>query len=132
MLRLVIAVAVGLFAAFLVIAGVEWLSALRYPLPKGLDIADYRAMAAYIANLPTGALINVLVGWALGSMVCGFFIRIISKSKSKTPAYLAGLVLLTTGIVNTFTYPHPVWFMVIGVLLFIPCTLLGHSMYRKG
>lgn len=131
MLRTVLATVIGLMAAFLVIYGVEWLSSLRYPLPKDLDIANHQAMTAYIAHLPKGALINVLVGWALGSIVCGFLIRIISKSSSKTAAYLAGLLLMTTGIVNIFMYPHPIWFIVIGVLLFIPCTLLGHSMYKR-
>lgn len=131
MLRTVLAVVVGLMAAFLIISGVEWLSSLRYPLPKGLDIANHQAMTEYVSHLPKGALINVLAGWALGSIVCGFLIRIISKSSGKTAAYLAGLLLMTTGIVNIFMYPHPLWFIVIGVVLFIPCTLLGHSMYKK-
>src|SRR5690606_7505695 len=114
-----------------VISIIESLKTNLYPLPKGMDIADREAMQAYISSLPATALIIVLIGYVLGSFVCGLLIRIISKSDDKTPAYLAGLGLTTAGIVNAFSFSHPWWFLVLSVIIFIPVSLYSFPMIRK-
>jgi hypothetical protein len=131
MLRKIIGAIAGLLAAMFIISVTESLNAKLYPLPKGIDIADRQAMQVYISSLPKTALIIVLAGWAIASFVCGLLIRMISKSDDKTPAYLAGLLLMTAGIVNMFSYENPLWFVIIGVLIFIPLTLYGFTMIRK-
>ncbi|HRO44057.1 MAG TPA: hypothetical protein PL009_14575 [Flavipsychrobacter sp.] len=131
MLRKIIAVIVGIVAATLLFMGFESIIERLYPLPHGTDRADHAAMEAYVKTLPSTALILVLAGWAVGSFICGLLIRIIARSADKTPAYIAGLFLTTAGIVDIFMVPHPIWFIIIGILLFIPFTLIGHSLYRK-
>jgi len=131
MLRNVLAVIGGIIVATLAFMGFERIGHIFFPLPPGLDPADHEAMSAYAQTLPAIALSIVLAGWAIGSFVCGMVIRLISKKSDRTSAYIAGLFLTTAGIVDIFMLPHPVWFIVAGIIVFIPFTLLGHAVIRR-
>ena len=126
MWRRIFGVAAGLLAAMLIIMGMEKVSAILYPLPEGVDPTDYHQLAAYMEHVPIGALQFVLAGWTLGSFFCGLIIGLIIKSKSKIPTIIAGVLLLSTAIVNLFLYPHPTWFRVVSVFVFIPAAYIGH------
>lgn len=126
MLRLIIAFFAGVLAAVAVNFGFERINARRFPFPPGLDRAEHRNMERYVQSLPHSAFLTTLAGWAVASFACGLVIRLISRTDTQTPAYLAGLLLMTAGIVEIFTIPQPLWFTIVGVLLFIPFTLLGH------
>lgn len=130
MLRRILSVILGLVIAMIIIRGFEMINHRLYPFPSGMDTADQNQMAAFVKTLPAAAFIILLTGWAAGSFVCGMTIALISKSRSNTAPYLAGLALLTAGIVNIFMFDQPVWFTVIGIILFIPATLLGHALFR--
>jgi hypothetical protein len=109
----------------------EYLNGKLYPAPPGLDPADHKAVSEYVNSLPSIALWVVLAGWATGSFICGVIVKLISKSSDRTPAYLAGLFLMAAGIVDIFLLPHPLWFIVTGVLIFIPATLAGHALVKR-
>jgi len=111
--------------------GFEWLQHGLYPLPKDLDPADHEAMSAYVKTLPDTALLLTLAGWITGSLVCGALIRLITGKPEKTSAYLAGLFLTTAGIVDIFMLPRPTWFIISGIVIFIPLTLLGHGIFKR-
>jgi hypothetical protein len=131
MLRKIIGALAGIVAAMLIFMVFEKINSGRFPLPSGVDPADHEAMSVYARTLPSSALITVLAGWATGSFICGLLIRIISKSADKIPAYIAGLFLTTAAIVDLLLLPHPIWFIIAGILVFIPMTLLGHAVYRQ-
>jgi hypothetical protein len=131
MLRKVLAVLAGIVAAVAVFMIFERINGKLFPLPPGTDPADHEAMTAYVGTLPATAFVLVLAGWAVGSFVCGLLIRVISRSGDTTPAYIAGLFLMTAGIVDIFMLPHPLWFTITGIVIFIPLTLLGHSLVRR-
>jgi hypothetical protein len=131
MLRKIIGVVVGIVAAMLIFMVFDKINSVRFPLPANLYPADHEAMTAYVRTLPSSFFITTLIGWALGSFISGVLIRIISKSSEKISAYIAGLFLTTAAIVDIFLLPNPVWFTVIGIVLFIPMTLLGHTVYKK-
>ncbi len=124
------AVIAGLVAAILIFMAFEQLKEVLYPLPHGMDRAEHKAMSAYETSLPVSALLLMLGGWTLGSFICGLLIKLISKSGDTTSAYLAGLFLMAAGIVDIFLLPHPTWFIVTGVLIFIPATLAGHALAK--
>lgn len=110
----------------LVIMVMEQVSNALYPLPINVDPTDYHQLAAYMKHVAVGKLMIVYAGWILGSFVCGILIGIITRDTSKGSSIIAGALLLCTGIVNLFLYPHPDWFRILAVLSFIPFTYLGH------
>ncbi len=130
MLRKILGVLAGLAVAVMIFVGFEYINSQMYPKPAGFDPADHKAMSAYVAALPMGALFTLLAGWVLGSFACGALIRLIGRSDSHTPAYIAGLFLLSAGIVDIFILPYPLWFTIVGVIIFIPATILGHLVVK--
>lgn len=131
MLRKIIGVMAGLMVAMLIITVIESLNAKLHPLPKGVNIEDREAMQGYINSLPKTAFIILLSGYLLASFFCGLVIRLIAKSDDRTPAYLAGIGLTTAGIVNFFSFEHPWWVIIIGLLIFVPVTLYGFTLIKK-
>ena len=131
MLRKIIGVMAGLMVAMLIITVIESLNAKLHPLPNGVNIEDREAMQGYINSLPKTAFIILLSGYLLASFFCGLVIRLIAKSDDRTPAYLASIGLATAGIVNFFSFEHPWWVIIIGLLIFVPVTLYGFTLIKK-
>lgn len=117
--------------ATLVFMGFESLSHHFLPATDVPHRADYPALKVYVQALPVAAHLIVALGWVIGSLFCGFIIRIIAKSPDKTPAYIAGLFLTTAGIVDVSMLPYPLWYIITGIVVFIPMTLLGHIIGRR-
>ncbi|HEX2121966.1 MAG TPA: hypothetical protein VHL59_10025 [Thermoanaerobaculia bacterium] len=110
--RKVGAVLLGTIVAFLVIAAVQMVSAIFYPVPEGL-MKDKAAMAAHIARLPVTAFLFVLAAYALGT-VAGVATAT-RVGRSVVPGYIVGALLLIATLVNLTMFPHPAWFWVASI-----------------
>ncbi len=118
-------VIVGFVAGAVVIMAVEAVSQAIYPLPPGVDPKNPEALRAYMAVVPTGALLLVLLAWALGAFAGGL---VASRLAGRAPlghALAAASILLAGGIVNMLMIPHPAWFWVAGIAVFFPAAYLG-------
>jgi len=97
-----------------------------YPLPEGIDVYDSVAMKEYIFSMPLTAFLILLVGYEIGGFCAGFFAALLSSPQLRTKNALITGILLTIGsAINLILIPHPVWFNVISLLIFIPFALLG-------
>jgi len=130
MIRKIAAVIVGLVSAVLIFLIAENLNAAIHPYPTTLDFTDSSAVETYFNNQPLLFWFVVLIGWAVGSFVCGLVSKAISKSNNKNLAYIAGGVLTLSGVANIFSLPHPTWFIIVGLLVFIPFVIAGHKIYK--
>ena len=124
-LRGLSAVVLGITTGILLIAGVEYLAHQAYPLPAGLNMRDPAAVKVALANLPAGALLMVLAGWVLGTFAGAFVTtRAIRFSKFRH-GMLVGVLFLAVGISNLMEFPHPLWFWICGVAVFLPAAYAG-------
>ena len=105
MVRTVLAVIAGALAGMFVIMTMESVSGLLFPTPPGVDLSKAGATATYIANVPIGALLFILLGWAAGSYVAGAIATRISRRASLLPGLAAGAVLLFSGVLGWFLAP---------------------------
>lgn len=123
MIRALLAVAAGIAVAFGGIALFQSLGHQLYPPPEGLDPSDPEAFAEIVGQMPVGALLMVLLAYALGTF-CGAWLaaRIAGRP---FPALLVGGVMMLAGISNLAVIPHPLWFMVLSVLVFVPSAWLA-------
>jgi hypothetical protein len=97
-----------------------------YPLPEGIDVYDSVAMKEYIFNMPLTGFLILLVGYELGGFCAGFFAALLSSPSCRTKnALIAGGLLTVGSAINLILIPHPVWFNVISLMVFIPFSLLG-------
>jgi pimeloyl-ACP methyl ester carboxylesterase len=111
-----LATVVGLLGAGLVVAGVEMLGHRVYPVPAELALDSREAMAAYVASLPVGAILFVLLAWVLGTLVGGVIAVAIARRRPRLYAgIIAALILVGAGM-NFSMIPHPSWFMLLSVV----------------
>lgn len=130
MKRNIISVVVGLVSAIVFFVIAETINSYLHPAPKTLNYNDSIAVKTYYENQPLSLWLFVLVGWIIGSVLCGFLIKLVSKNDNKKLPIIAGSILTLSAVANFFTLPHPTWFIIVGLIVFIPSTLLGHKFYK--
>ncbi|MDD2987305.1 hypothetical protein [Flavobacterium sp.] len=130
MKRNILSIVVGLATAIITFLIAETINGNLHQAPTTLDYKDTIAVKAFYENQPLSLWLLVLAGWITGSLLCGFLIKCISKSDNKKLPIIAGCILTLSAVGNFFSLPHPTWFIVVGLLVFIPSTLLGHNLYK--
>jgi hypothetical protein len=119
------AVLAGVVVAVALIGAAEFISGQVYPLPPDLDIQDALAMAGYIATLPSGAFLLVLLGYALGAFSGGYVAGRLAPSG-------VALVLVTGSIMNLLSFPHPGWFRVTSLLVVLVLPVFAARLLPRG
>jgi hypothetical protein len=117
MLRVILGVVGGIIAGSLCIWGVETLNHILYPYPAGMKANDMEAFKSYIENLPFLGKFMVIVGYAVGALVSGFISTKIAKNGKPTAAVICGLIFLSFTIYNMMVLPTPIWFWILGILV---------------
>ncbi len=115
---------------FITVSPIEALNTLLFSVPEGLDFAGENAMTAYIAELPTVAFAIVVAAHALGALIAGFIAALIAREHKMLMGLAMGVLFLAFGISNLMQITHPMWFMVLDVLEYIPFTVLGSKLVR--
>lgn len=117
MLRAILGVIAGIIAGSVCVWGVETLNHILHPYPAGMKANDMEAFKSYIENLPFLGKFMVIVGYALGGLIAGFVSTKIAKNGKPTAAIICGLIFLSFTIYNMMVLPTPIWFWVLGILV---------------
>jgi hypothetical protein len=127
----VLAVICGVVAAMVIFFLFEYISHSAHPFPKNLDMKNSVAMNEYLSSIPFYVFVVVLAGYAVGSFVAGFIIGKMSGSPNRALPLIAGILFTVGAIINLVSIPHPIWFSVVNLLIYIPLVLAGHSTAMK-
>jgi hypothetical protein len=130
MIRNILSIVLGLATAVITFLIAEALNGTLHPTPTTLDYKDSIAVKSFYESQPLSLWLLVLAGWIIGSVLCGFLIKLISKSNNKKLPIIAASILTLSAIANFFTLLHPIWVIAVGLSVFIPSTLLGHNLYK--
>jgi hypothetical protein len=125
MLKNILSVVAGIMVAFMLIAGIEMLSHQIYSLPKNIDPNDKELMKNFMSEIPIGALIMILVAYMVGAFGGGIITGLMASEKRTQMGITTGVVLLILGISNLLMIPHPIWFSIASILLYVPAAYLG-------
>lgn len=131
MLRNILAIIAGLAAGIVVIFIMEFVGHGIYPPPAGFDPTDEAAMENVMMQAPVGALLMVILAYILGSFAGGFVASQLSRSAPLRNAIIVGILLLIAGVVNVFMIPHPVWYLVLSMAVYLPFAYLGGKLGLK-
>lgn len=126
--RSILAVVVGFVLASAVMLLVESVNGrVLYPeLGKaGAGMTDREQIRALFATAPTGAFLVVMFGWALGSFVGGLAATWIGQQAPYRHALILGVLLTLAGVANDLMLPPPLWFWIVGLVVFIPAACAG-------
>lgn len=131
--RKILSVVVALIVAFAVMMIIEMLNSLQLAPPSADIMADRAKLAEYMANGPVQAYVVVLIGYFLASFAGGFIVTKMSHQVTQTATLpiVIGVILTLGMVANLLMLPgQPLWFAVLGLLIFIPTSLLGHRIAR--
>lgn len=131
MAKLILKVFLGVISGGLVVFLVEMLGNTIYPPPQGTNMSDPESLRAYLQNAPTGSILFVILAWALGSFAGGFVTALINTYAKLQNAMIVGMVLMIFGIFNLIMLPSPLWFTILGILVFIPFAYGGGMLAIK-
>jgi len=132
--RKVLAVVVAMITAVAII-WVGWMvsTMIAFNTPKNLEYASAQDIKTYTQNVPIGTWIAALVGYALAAFAGGFISTKMGRrwSNGMSLALLVGALLTLGSLMTAFVWPQPVWVVIVGLLLFIPVSLVGYKVaYR--
>lgn len=109
MLRNIGAGFVGLLVGSLLNMGIiAFNSMVLFPMPEGTDMMDPEQMQAYVATLPAGAFIGVMVAHLSQAFVGGWVAARIGTAPMVLAMTIALLTLLG-GVMNFFNLGAPLW-----------------------
>ncbi len=126
--RSILAVIAGFVAASVIMMIVETANGkVIYPeLGKQAEgVTDREEIKAIMASAPVGALVVVLVGWALGSVAGGYLATLISGKPPFGHALVLGVLLTLAGVANNLMLPPPFWFWIATFAVLLPATCAG-------
>ena len=128
-MKRILPVLAGVLTGMLVIFVIETLGHMVYPIEMNLETATPEAKADFLKHIPPAAIAIVIIAWALGAMGAGIVSTLISKDNSSEfyPALKSGGILLGFGIINMIMIPHPIWFWIAGILVYLPFAWLGYK-----
>lgn len=124
-MKSILAVVAGILTGTLVIYMIESATRMLYPLPPDLDLQDRAAMEILIKAMPVGALLMVLLAYAAGSFSGGMIAALIARNGKVKCSLITGLFFLVGGVFNFLAIPHPLWFAIISLVVYLPMAGLG-------
>jgi hypothetical protein len=131
MAKLILSIIVGIAVAMLIIMAAEMGAGKLYPTPSGVDFENAHALKRLMQQMPVGAYVCLLAGYAIGSFGGGLVATIISGRQSINAPVAVGVVAMVGGILNLIGIPHPLWFVIVSQFMYVPFALLAYLMFRR-
>lgn len=130
MLKRLTSVLAGCSAGIAIIFLIESVSHLLYPMPDGIDPNNPEMLKEMMSHIPVGALLLVLLAGLLGGFAGGIVAGLFDRENAKKRALVVGAVLTLLGILNLFMIPHPLWFIVVNVTVYIAGAYTGSLLIK--
>jgi hypothetical protein len=125
MIRKALAILAALAAAMATFVVVEQLGHRLYPAAAQVNWQDVEAAKAYMDAMPLWAYTWIWSGWVVGSLLAGFIAFKIAKSSQTALPLIVGGILTASAALNFYLLPHPLWFVVLGLITFLPAVWLS-------
>ena len=82
-------------------------------------------MAAMVASMPLNAFLMILGGYILAAFAGGLIAGLVATENKIAAAVRVGIVLILGAIMNFISIPHPRWFIIGSLAVYIPMAYVG-------
>jgi hypothetical protein len=130
MLRSVLGVIIGIISGFVVIYAVEHVGQLIWPVATELDLKDKAAAAAFLAGMPIGGLLTVVVAWILGAYT-GSMVALLMSDRRRIAGIIPAALIFAATVLVLFMLPHPLWMAVAGLGGIIAAGWLADRLFAR-
>jgi len=93
-----------------------------------LGLGGYVCREAGIGACPLASLILVIVGWCLSALLGAWVAARIAHASKVLHGMIVGIFLLGAAITDLLEFPHPLWFWICGLLIFLPASYIGSGL----
>ncbi|PCJ82266.1 MAG: hypothetical protein COA49_01860 [Bacteroidetes bacterium] len=121
----IIGIAVGGLVVFLIERSGHEMFSVYSNVP---DIGEKEAFSTFVGNLPIKAFLLLLLAHSLGTVIAAFIATLLSGLSRPIPAITIGVLMLSAGVINLISIPHPVWYQISEIILYFPAALLGYKL----
>ena len=129
LMRRILGIVFGTVAAMAIIAGVEALGGMLYPLPDMTETIDHTELAATMAAIPLPAKLIVTLGWLAGAFGGAWLaLRICDW---RWAGWIVAALVLAGGIANLVALPHPLWMQAAAIAAPLAGGWLAQRLHRK-
>jgi hypothetical protein len=130
MIRNLLAVLSGIVLGILAIGIFESIGHTLFTVPQDIvQTTENQDTEALFALISPQMLLFVMLAYILGSIVGGFITSLISKRTM--PSIITGGAIMLGGMINLFMIPHPMWFILVSFVIYIPFALIGGLLAMK-
>lgn len=131
-LRILLAVVVGLVVGSLINMGLIAVSGQVIAPPAGADVGTMEGLRASLHLFEPKHFVFPFLAHALGTLAGAFAAVLLAPAGARLPAYAVGGFFLLGGIANVVLLPAPVWFSALDlVLAYLPAAWLGHILAMR-
>jgi len=130
-MKSLIAVVAGVIVGGVVVFLVQDLGSFALSAMTGIEPITAQGAAALATVRPTEALLVVVVAYLLGPMSGGYIAARLAPTKRYYHAIAVGAIQLIFGVITLALFPHPEWFWVATLVIFIPAALAGAGLARR-
>ncbi len=131
-----IGVLVGIVVGMVVMMALHIASTFVHPLPEGVDFLSQEPenvarLTEWFATLPAGAFVLATVCHGLGCMAGAAVATFGSGRGSLVPPLIVGVFFTIGGVMNLSSIPHPSWFPVVDIPIYLVVALLAGVLLRR-
>ncbi len=102
------------------------------PPPDGMDVSNIKSFVANAYKLTTGHWLFALLSHAFGPLVSGCFVSRFVVSHHRQLLWIVALAWIIAGVLNLMAVPHPLWFKIADIIVYIPMTFIGAKLSGCG
>ncbi len=128
---LILPVVIGSVTGIIAISSGEIYLHHLFPYTPGTNENEAHSLALAIKQMPAKAFQLLLVNYMLGSFLAGFIATLLARRINVIPAIVVGVVLTLSAIFNIITLPHPLWFSVANLMVYLPFSYFGYLVIKK-
>ena len=107
----------GIALALVFIVGTEWVWAMLFPFPPGVDPNDMQACKAHLAQLPASAFPIASVGWGLSTLSGTWVATGLGTGRHPAHGLIVGIILLVAALLNMLMLPYPIVFWITNLIV---------------